>query len=58
LVEHLTFNQGVVGSNPTWLTTTNNQADAHARLFFILLACFHAERGTDNTNRSLGGIAQ
>ncbi len=20
LVEHLTFNQGVVGSNPTWLT--------------------------------------
>jgi hypothetical protein len=21
LVEHLTFNQGVVGSNPTWLTT-------------------------------------
>ena len=34
LVEHLTFNQGVVGSSPTWLTSLEWTANAYAFAFF------------------------
>jgi UDP-GlcNAc:undecaprenyl-phosphate GlcNAc-1-phosphate transferase len=34
LVEHLTFNQGVEGSSPSWLTTTTTE-QTHPRLFFL-----------------------
>jgi hypothetical protein len=41
LVEHLTFNQGVVGSNPTWLTIfskhTYTTVDPRIYGFFVLL---------------------
>ena len=33
LVEHLTFNQGVVGSNPTWLTMFKLSTCGHCQAF-------------------------
>jgi hypothetical protein len=35
LVEHLTFNQGVEGSSPSWLTTRTN-TQTRKRLFFVV----------------------
>ena len=35
-VEHLTFNQGVVGSSPTWVTSKNSAFQVRLKGFFFI----------------------
>ena len=43
-VEHLTFNQGVVGSSPTWVTIKNSAFQVRLKGFFLSQSLAYAHR--------------